>query len=170
MWYNTRDFMKGVFSMLKKLNSELITSLLFILIGVLLVVFRDRTLGLVMTVAGAIFLISGVLELLKNNWTGGAVSLIIGLSIIVFGWILTEIVILVFGILIALKGLVALIDELRKFKKNALDITFAVLTIVIGLLLAFGELLSIMIAIAGVMLMFNGIVRLISAATKNEIR
>ena len=156
--------------MLKKLNSELITSLLFILIGVLLVVFRDRTLGLVMTVAGAIFLISGVLELLKNNWTGGAVSLIIGLSIIVFGWILTEIVILVFGILIALKGLVALIDELRKFKKNALDITFAVLTIVIGLLLAFGELLSIMIAIAGVMLMFNGIVRLISAATKNEIR
>ena len=162
--------MKGVFSMLKKLNSELITSLLFILIGVLLVVFRDRTLGLVMTVAGAIFLISGVLELLKNNWTGGAVSLIIGLSIIVFGWILTGIVILIFGILIALKGLVALIEELRKFKKNALDISFAVLTIVIGLLLAFGELLSIMIAIAGVMLMFNGIVRLISAATKNEIR
>ena len=156
--------------MLKKLNSELITSLLFILIGVLLVIFRDRTLGLVMTVAGAIFLISGVLELLKNNWTGGAVSLIIGLSIIVFGWILTGIVILIFGILIALKGLVALIEELRKFKKNALDITFAVLTIVIGLLLAFGELLSIMIAIAGVMLMFNGIVRLISAATKNEIR
>ena len=154
--------------MLKKFNSELILSLLYILIGVLLVIFRDRTLGLVMTVAGVIFLVFGILELLRSNWTGGAVSLIIGLSIIVFGWVLTEIVILVFGILIALKGVVALIDELRRFKKNAVDIIFAVLTIVIGLLLAFGELLSIMIAIAGVMLMFNGIVKLISSAAKTD--
>ena len=168
MCYNTKDFMKGVCSMLKKFNSELILSLLYILIGVLLVIFRDRTLGLVMTVAGVIFLVFGILELLRSNWTGGAVSLIIGLSIIVFGWVLTEIVILVFGILIALKGVVALIDELRRFKKNAVDIIFAVLTIVIGLLLAFGELLSIMIAIAGVMLMFNGIVKLISSAAKTD--
>lgn len=154
--------------MLKKFNSELILSLLYILIGVLLVIFRDRTLGLVMTVAGVIFLVFGILELLRSNWTGGAVSLIIGLSIIVLGWLLTKIVILVFGILIALKGVVALIDELRRFKKNAVDIVFAVLTIVIGLLLAFGELLSIMIAIAGVMLMFNGIVKLISSAAKTD--
>ena len=158
--------MKGVCSMLKKSNPELISSLLYILIGVLLVVFRDRALGWAMTIAGVLFLVFGVLELLKSNWTGGAVSLIIGLSIIIFGWVLTEIVILVFGILIALKGVVALIDELRRFKKNAVDIIFAVLTIVIGLLLAFGELLSIMIAIAGVMLMFNGIIELINTATK----
>lgn len=160
--------MKGVCSMLKKSNPELISSLFYILIGVLLVVLRDRTLGWAMTIAGALFLVFGVLELLKNNWTGGAVSLIIGLSIIIFGWVLTEIVILVFGILIALKGVVALIDELRRFKQNAVDIILAVLTIVIGLLLAFGELLSIMIAIAGVMLMFKGIIKLISSATKTD--
>ena len=154
--------------MLKKSNPELISSLFYILIGVLLVVLRDRTLGWAMTIAGALFLVFGVLELLKNNWTGGAVSLIIGLSIIIFGWVLTEIVILVFGILIALKGVVALIDELRRFKQNAVDIILAVLTIVIGLLLAFGELLSIMIAIAGVMLMFKGIIKLISSATKTD--
>ena len=154
--------------MLKKSNPELISSLLYILIGVLLVVFRDRALGWAMTIAGALFLVFSVLELLKNNWTGGAVSLIIGLSIIIFGWVLTEIVILVFGILIVLKGVVALIDELRRFKQNAVDIIFAVLTIVIGLLLAFGELLSIMIAIAGVMLMFNGIIKLINSETKTD--
>ena len=160
--------MKGVFSMLKKLNYELISSLLYILIGVLFIVFRDQALSFAMTVAGVLFLIFGVFDLLKNNWTGGAVSLIIGLSIIIFGWVLTEIVILVFGILIALKGTVALIDELRRSKKNIVDIVFAALTIVIGLLLAFGELLSIMIAIAGVMLMFSGIVKLINSSVKNE--
>ena len=160
--------MKGVFSMLKKLNYELISSLLYILVGVLFIVLRDQALSFAMTIAGVLFLIFGVFDLLKNNWTGGAVSLIIGLSIIIFGWVLTEIVILVFGILIALKGTVALIDELRRSKKNIVDIVFAALTIVIGLLLAFGELLSIMIAIAGVMLMFSGIVKLINSSVKNE--
>ena len=160
--------MKGVFSMLKKLNYELISSLLYILIGVLFVAFRDQALGFAMTVAGALFLIFGVFDLLKNNWTGGAVSLVIGIAIIVFGWVLAEIVILVFGILIAIKGLVALIDVLRRSPKNIVDIVFAALTIVIGLMLAFGELLSIMIAIAGVMLMFSGIVKLINASVKTE--
>jgi hypothetical protein len=160
--------MKGVFSMLKKLNYELISSLLYILIGILFIVFRDQALGFAMTVAGALFLIFGVFDLLKNNWAGGAVSLVTGLSIIIFGWILTEIVILVFGILIALKGIVSLIDELRRSKKNIVDIVFASLTIVIGLMLAFGELISFMIAVAGVMLMFSGIVKLINASVKNE--
>ena len=168
MCYNKKDIMKGVFSILKKSNSELISSLLYIVIGMLLVVFRDRTLGWVMTVVGTIFLIFGALELLRKNWTGAAVSLIIGISIIVFGWVLTEIVILVLGVLIALKGVVSLIEALRQFKKNTVDIVFAALTIIIGLLLAFGELLSIMIAIAGVMLMFNGIIELINASVKNE--
>lgn len=154
--------------MLKKLNYELISSLLYILIGVLFVAFRDQALGFAMTVAGALFLIFGVFDLLKNNWTGGAVSLVIGIAIIVFGWVLAEIVILVFGILIAIKGLVALIDVLRRSPKNIVDIVFAALTIVIGLMLAFGELLSIMIAIAGVMLMFSGIVKLINASVKTE--
>ena len=153
--------------MAKKSNSELISSLLYILIGVLLVIFRDRTLGWAMTVAGVLFVVFGVLDLLKSNWAGGAVSLIIGISIIVFGWVLTEIVILVLGILIAIKGTVALIEAIRNFKKNVVDILFAVLTIIVGLLLAFGELLSVMILVAGVMLMFDGVLGLIGSAVKS---
>ncbi|MBR6743795.1 MAG: DUF308 domain-containing protein [Clostridia bacterium] len=124
----------------KKSNSELISSLLYILIGALLVIFRDRALGWAMTVAGVLFLVFGVLELLRNHWSGGAVNLVIGIAIIVFGWALTGIVILVLGILIALKGVVALVDSLRAYRKSAVDIVFSILTVVIGLLLAFGNL------------------------------
>ena len=152
--------------MSKKSNSEIISSLLYILVGVLLVIFRDRTLEWAMTVAGALFLIFGVIDLFKRNWGSGAVSLIIGLSIIVFGWALTNVVILVLGILISVKGIVALIDALRQFRKNAVDIVFSVLTILVGLLLAFGNLLGIMILIAGVMLMFDGVLGIIGAFTK----
>ena len=110
--------MKGVIGMAKKSNSELYSSLLYIIIGVLLVIFRSQTLGWAMTIAGVIFLISGILDLLKKNWTGGAVSLIIGLAILVLGWTATQIVLLVLGILIAIKGVVALIDVLKRSKKK----------------------------------------------------
>jgi uncharacterized membrane protein HdeD (DUF308 family) len=147
----------------KKTNSELFSSLLYILIGALLVIFQDRTIGWAMTVMGALFIVFGILDLVRSNWGGGAVSLIIGIAILVLGWVVTEIVLLVFGVLIALKGVIALIDALRASKKDVLDIVFSILTIVIGLMLAFGNGLNVLIIIAGVMLMFNGILGLLGA-------
>jgi uncharacterized membrane protein HdeD (DUF308 family) len=156
--------MKGVFTMSKiKKHSELVSSLLYILIGALLVIFQDRTIGWAMTVMGALFIVFGILDLVRSNWGGGAVSLIIGIAILVLGWVVTEIVLLVFGVLIALKGVIALIDALRASKKDVLDIVFSILTIVIGLMLAFGNGLNVLIIIAGVMLMFNGILGLLGA-------
>lgn len=155
--------MKGVLNMAKKRNSELISSLLYILIGALLVIFQDRTIGWAMTVMGVIFIVFGILDLIGSNWGSGAVSLIIGIAILVLGWVVTEIVLLVFGILIAIKGVIALIDALRSSKKNVVDIIFAILTVVIGIMLAFGNGLNVLIIIAGVMLMFNGILGLIGA-------
>ena len=146
-----------------KKRSELISSLLYILIGALLVIFQDRTIGWAMTVMGALFIVFGILDLVRSNWGGGAVSLIIGIAILVLGWVVTEIVLLVFGVLIALKGVIALIDALRASKKDVLDIVFSILTIVIGLMLAFGNGLNVLIIIAGVMLMFNGILGLLGA-------
>ncbi len=147
-----------------KKHSELVSSLLYILIGALLVIFQDRTIGWAMTVMGALFIVFGILDLVRSNWGGGAVSLIIGIAILVLGWVVTEIVLLVFGVLIALKGVIALIDALRASKKDVLDIVFSILTIVIGLMLAFGNGLNVLIIIAGVMLMFNGILGLLGAA------
>ena len=100
--------------MAKKTNSELFSSLLYIIIGVLLVIFRSQTLGWAMTIAGVVFVVSGILDLVKRNWVGGAVSLIIGILILILGWAAAQIVLLVLGILIAVKGVVALIDVLKR--------------------------------------------------------
>ena len=152
--------------MAKKQNSELFSSLLYIIIGVLLVIFRSQTLGWAMTVAGAFFVISGILDLVKNNWAGGAVSLIIGISILVLGWLAAAIVLLVLGILIAVKGIVALIDVLKKSRKNALDILFPVISVVVGIMLAFGNGLDIMIVIVGVLLAIDGVIGLLGSLKK----
>ena len=143
------------------------SSLLYIIIGVLLVIFRLKAVDVAMTIVGALFVISGVLDLVKRNWTGGAVSLIIGIAILVLGWLAVEIVLLVLGILIAFKGIVALLAIFKRKRNNALDVLFPVLTIAAGLMLAFGNnSLDIMIVITGVLLIIDGILGLLGAMKK----
>ena len=153
--------------MAKKRNNELISALLYIILGVLLVVFKSQTLGWAMTIAGIFFVISGALDLIRQNYAGGAVSLIIGIAILVLGWLAVEIVLLVLGILIAFKGIVALLAIFKRKHNNALDVLFPVLTIAAGLMLAFGNnSLDIMIVITGVLLIIDGILGLLGAMKK----
>ena len=152
--------------MAKKSNSELFASLLYIILGALLIVFRSQTLGWAMTIAGIFFVVSGVLDLIKKNWAGGAVSLIIGIAILVLGWLAVEIVLLVLGILIAVKGVVALIGVFKKSRKNALEIVFPCLSIALGVLLAFGNGLDIIILVVGILLTIDGVLGLIGSLKK----
>jgi len=119
-----------------------------------------------MTIAGIIFVISGALDLIKKNWAGGAVSLIIGIAILVLGWVAAKIVLLVLGIMIAIKGIVALINVFKQKKANALQIVFPILTVIVGLMLAFGNALDIMIIIVGILLIVDGILGFIGSLKK----
>ena len=152
--------------MAKKRNSDLFSALLYIVIGVLLIVFRSQTLNWAMTIAGIVFIVSGILDLVKKNWAGGAVSLIIGIAILVLGWVAAAIVLLVLGILIAVKGVVALINVLKKGPKNALEVIFPILSIVIGVLIALGNGLDLLLVIGGVLLTIDGIIGLVGALKK----
>lgn len=152
--------------MAKKTNSEQFTSVLYILIGVLLVIFRSQTLDWAMTIAGAFFIISGVLDVVKKNYHGGAISLVIGIAILVLGWVAAKIVLLVLGILIAVKGVVALLEVLKQKRPRALAIVFPALSIVVGLALAFGNGLDAIIVITGILLAADGILGLISTFKK----
>lgn len=161
-----QNFQKGVFIMANKTKSELFSSLLYIVIGILLVAFRLEALEWAMTIAGVLFVISGIFDLIKKNWAGGAVSLIIGISILVLGWTAAKIVLIVLGIMIAVKGLVSLLSVLASKNKNLLEIIFAILSIVLGVMLAFGNALEILIVITGILLAVDGVLGLIGSLLK----
>mgnify|MGYP003530486166 FL=1 len=80
------------------------TPVLYIVLGVLLAVFRSQMLNWAMTLAGLFFIITGIIDVSKKTAFSGAINLIIGIAILVLGWALTNIVLLVLGVLIALKG------------------------------------------------------------------
>ena len=151
--------------MVKK-NTQLFTALVYILVGVLLVIFQSQTLAWAMTIAGAIFVIFGALDLLKKNFMGGAISMIIGIAILVLGWVAVGIVLLVLGILIAVKGVFALLEVFKKANKSSIDFIFPALTIALGALLAFGNGLNIIIIIVGVLLAIDGVLALLPLLKK----
>ena len=154
--------------MAKKTFSGLFAAILYIALGILLVIFRNEALDIAMTIAGIIFIVSGVLEAIKKEWMAGAVSIIIGIVILVLGNLLTNIVLLVLGILIAVKGVVSIIDEFKKSKKSVLGITFAILTVIVGLALAFGNAVGTVILVCGIIFIVDGILGLVAALTSKK--
>ncbi len=152
--------------MAKKKDNGLLTSILYIVIGALLIIFRNEMLQWAMTIAGIFFLVFGVLELIKLNWLGGAVSIIIGIVVLILGWTVVDIVLLVLGILLAIKGVIALFGAFGSKNNKVLKIVMAILTVVVGLIIAFGNALGYVVIIAGAMLIVDGVFGLIAAAKK----
>ena len=146
--------------------SGVLASLLYIVLGILLLVFPGEALKWAMTIAGVVFIVFGALELLKKNILGGAVSLIIGIVILVFGLALTGLVMLVLGILIAVKGALALLQVLKSKNKSLLSILFPCLTIVCGVLFAFGNGLDLVIMIGAILIILDGVFGLIASLKK----
>ena len=102
------------------------------------------------------------------RWVSGAVCLIIGLTVLILGWAAAQIVLLVLGILIAIKGVVELINAVKKNKQSLPEILYPILSVVIGLMLAFGNALDIMIVIVGILLIVDGIIGLFGLIKKHN--
>lgn len=152
--------------MAKKIDSNLFSAILYIIVGILLIVFPGNAISWAMTIAGVVFIVSAILELVKKNWVGGIVSLIIGIAILVLGWLVLDIVLLVLGILIAVKGIVALINELKQKKVTVLGVLFPALTIIAGISLAFGNGAQWVVIVGGIILLIDGVLGLVEALKK----
>ena len=142
-------------------SKNFLNALLYILTGLLLCIFRAQVLNVLLTVIGALFIAYGVIFLLRDEWTGGAVSLVIGIVLILGGWLFVEIVLIIFGILLTLKGVSDLVTAIRF--RMPLAIIFACLTLAIGILLvvSYWAMLDWFFILLGVIFIVNGILALL---------
>ena len=149
-------------------NSELLSSIILILVGLLLAIFRDSVLQWAMTAAGVVFVVFGIIDVVRKNWVNGAASIIIGAAIIVLGWTLVSIVLIVLGVLLAIKSIISLYEMVKFKNKNVMELVYAICGIFLGILLAFGNLLSVLILIAGILLIVDGIIGLVGVLKSEE--
>ena len=142
-------------------SNNLVNALIYAVIGILLIVLKGGSLGILMTVAGALLIVAGVLDIIREkDLTKGLIELILGIAIIVCGWIIADIVLLVFGIVLIVKGCMELYKNIKKgFMAN---LSSAIL-IVIGILLVIAKwtLLDVMCIIAGAIFIINAVLILL---------
>ena len=146
----------------KKLDYNLIAALLYIVIGVLFCIFKTRAIDWILTVAGVLFIAYGVYCIIKKLTVEGVVCIGIGVVILLGGWLFLEVALLVFGVLLCIKGVLDLLQTLKMRSKPLLSLIYAIATIVVGVLLIVSKwvLADVLILILGGAFIVNGVLAL----------
>ena len=144
----------------KKNNGDLFMALLYIVLGILFIVFRGGMLNWMMTIAGILFIVVGAVSLFTGDVIGGIIAIAIGILILVGGWLFVELVLLILGILLAIRGLVGLVASCKPF--SMIGVLFSILTVAVGVLLivAHWVVLDWFFIVIGALLIVSGIFEL----------
>ena len=68
-----------------KIDKRLLNALLHIVVGALLVAFKDSIVNWILTAVGAVFIINGIIQVANKKIAPGVVYIAIGVVVIVFG-------------------------------------------------------------------------------------
>lgn len=172
--------------MKKKLNerklTKVITSLLFILVGVVLIIWRDPALTVICTIIGALLCAAGVVGIVmyfvtKERGIAGTAILVIGVVAAVVGFylalnpeVLMTIVPAVVGILILISGILNLSETItikkEKGESALLSLILSLITIALGILIILkpSALNSVILVLMGFSLIYDGVSNLIIIA------
>lgn len=141
----------------KKVSNNIIAAILYILLGVLFIVFKSGMLNWLMTIVGIVFIALGVYDIIQRRLANGIIEAAIGVVVILGGWLFVEIVLIVLGALLVVKGASDLI-ALCKGSKDVMGIIVAALTIILGILLIVSKwaMLDWMFIVIGVVFIVEG--------------
>ncbi len=159
-----------------KNNKAWITALIYVLIGVFFIIFKMGMLDILLRVVGILFIIQGVIALASKDYVSGIINTVIGLTIFIISFTnLIWYVLIIFGILLVIKGLIDLISSLSQ--KDFRTIATACVTIVLGILLILTQtalvsilafLIDVVFIIIGVLFIIDGITALLGLNSKNK--
>ena len=138
-------------------SNKLLTALFYAVIGVMLVIMKAGSLGILMTVVGALFIILGIVDYLnKKDPVKAILEIAIGIAIIACGWLIADVVLLVFGVFLILRGVV---DVWKNRKATFENLLSPLACIVIGLLLVIAKwaFMDAMCLVAGILFIINAI-------------
>ena len=150
----------------KKVSNGVVYALLYIVLGVLFIVFKSGMLNWLMTIAGIVFIALGIFDIIKKRLTQGIIETVIGVVIIVGGWLFVEIVLLVFGVLLILKGVTDLIKACQSKSKDFSKILCAVITAIVGILLVVAKWVTLdwFFIVLGAVFIIDGLFALFNKA------
>ncbi len=101
-----------------KKTEKIIAALLTIALGVLLIVLRGKLVSILMTVFGVGLIAFGITDLFNRLFPPAVVKLVVGLVVILCGWVIVGAVLYVIAALLIIAGILLLYEKIRYHECN----------------------------------------------------
>lgn len=124
----------------KNLNlNMLIFPIVMLLSGICMVIFGSNMLNIALYIIGVLFLVSGIITLVRKDVIPGVINLVIGIVIILLGSLLINIAVLVIGIILLVVGIVSIVKLFVDKKVEILNFVGPIIMVLVGILLVCGN-------------------------------
>lgn len=149
-------------------NKKLILPIIYIICGVLFIIFRQQVVSWICSAFGAIIICIGIINLLDATKfldqnvkslkiTSSIITIIIGALVVIFAWVVTSIIIWVLAIYFIIYGATIITKSVAKEIKN-IPLIYGILYLATGILLIFDN--KIVYIVLGSLLVLAGIFEL----------
>jgi len=143
-------------------------AVLYMLLGILFAAFRAGMLTVLFTIIGALVVVAGIVSCIKKQWVMGFVEIFVGAILVVGGWLFTNYVVMVLGVVLAIKAIIDLVAAIKE-KKASKIVGACLILVVAGLLVACPwigpAIISIFFIVIGVLLIIAGGALLVAVLT-----
>ncbi len=139
--------------------NNVLTCLAYAAIGLLLIVLKAGSLGILMTVVGLLIAFLGVTDIANKETVKGVIETVLGLVLLICGWTIADFVLLVFGLILIVISVVEIVEN---YKAGIRALLSPVVTAVLGIVLVVAKwkFMDILCIVAGVIFLVNAVLAL----------
>ena len=149
----------------KLVANALIYALIYILLGVLFLIFKGAVAVWCVYALGVLLIVQGVLDMVNRRLVQGILEAAIGVLAIVFAAAITKYAVMVLGIILLLWAILRLFDSSFKGPLTMLYIVGAIVVGVLMIVSAF-KVLDWFFIVIGILLIVEGVLCLIPASAR----
>jgi hypothetical protein len=157
-------------------KEDIISAVFSMLIGVMLIVMKGQVVSIAITVFAVIVLISAVIDLFHKLTNSAIVKGVLGVCILIFGWVFVSVALYLLAAAIIIMGLLRLVN-MHKFLPE--DMTYEqklfayarpALTVLAGVCLLFnqGGAVNWVFILTGILLVAEGVLDVADALKSNK--
>lgn len=145
-------------------KNNMLGSLASVILGVLLLIFRSGALNWILTAAGVLLIVWGIVRLTNNDMASGIPAVIIGLLLAFGGWFFVKVALAILGLLLIIRGG----QNLAGRTEQGFDLSMLnpILTIVVGvgLMISPWKMLDWVFVVIGIVLLVRGVLGFVQEA------
>lgn len=156
---------------------NMIKALITVIVGLILIIFKDNAIKWLLSVIGLILIIQGLINITQNQKKQkGLIEIVGGIGLALLGWLMISIILMLAGLLLLIYGLYILYKLVSSqtkaidIKQNMMLYATPIIYILGGGLLCVAQekATPVLIVIAGILLALNGALNIFKEIKQND--